>query len=728
MRRSLSRLGMLLAALLMVLAPAVIPGEHLAVAAPSPAPDINGPFVIKAGESPKDKELPGFAEKIVDNPMGEELYLAMKQFDLLPKDQRPINTQVAFFTFAWLETDTGIPAWVRDRYQDFIGRLHEEIRAPSTPPAWKYPLNATMVDAENYAYDRLMEELGTRSVDRYGNEQVLKLATGSQGTGRHSEDAMDEWFQRTMTNTLLHIARTDTEREEIENVVKTMKTKVGAGIAGPRGFCNTCVKSVAKWGYAFRKRLFIVPYDALNTPQAKLAGATLGRLKNPLETSYNKHAGEQIDKALNKAGLKAPCSHVNNPQTMGLSALPMAAGPCDPSANGLTGALGSQQNGGIDFSSLQLRYLSDDGDSAVKYAFSGQAAKDGQGQDPRAGRQALTDSMAALRTWLALSPDKFWVNLNPNEPDRIIDAQLGRTDAGRALLEADWQMKQSEGKLLDPKTAFGAEYWRRIGISDGPTCYSSRMWIVPGNIEVRQDGSSLYILKATLDVKAKPENVQGLGQASCNADPKATARNAQVEQEMVVPKIAQAVNTAPEYAPLRQVFLARIVAQWIRDRHEKGETTSFDKLIGSGGLGSAVQDGNWRPRQVYDAYLRSIREGDFTYKQTTQVGDTTVTYIMRTGGVDFSKLNSAKLSAADMDRRIPGLPQTIDKSAHRPTTATDGTVWLADTAKTPPIGVWDRIRSYVGGRTGILIGLLAVLAVLLLFVRDGSAFRRRKSA
>lgn len=725
MRRSLSHLGVLLAVLLLAFAPAAV-SVNPAAAASATVSDDEGPFEIEPGISPTDKDLAGIARKIVRNSMGEELHLYMNRFDLLPKDERPINTQVAYFTLAWIETNTALPAWVRDRYRDFMTRLPEEIRAPSTQPAWGYPLAATMLDAESYANDGLLEELGTHAADAYGYEQVLELATGSQGTGRHSEDAMNEWFERTMTNTLQHIARTDAERGEIDKVVQTMKENAGAGIAGPRGFCDTCRGKIKTWGYKFDRRLFIVKYDALNTPQAKLASTTLGRLKSPLRTAYDEHAKEQIDKALNKVGLAAPCTPVNNPQTMNLAARPAAA-PCGESAGGLTGALGPQQNGGIDFSSLQLRYLSDDGDSAVKYAFSGQAAQDEQSKDPRAGRQALIDSMAALRTWLALSPDKFWVNLNPSEPDRIIDAQLGRTDAGRALLEADWHMKQTAGNLLDPKTAFGAEYWRRIGGSTGRACYSSRMWIVPGQVEVRQDGSSLYVLKATLDVKATPEKVAGLGQTSCNADPQETARNAQVEQEMVVPKIAEAVNTAPEYAPLRQAFLARIVAQWIRDRHDKGEATSFDKLIGSGGLGSATLTGTWRPQQVYDAYLRSIREGDFTYEQTTQVGDTLVTYTMRTGGVDLSKLSPTRLSAADMDRLVPGLPQTVQDSARQPTKATNGALWLADTAKAPQVGVRDRILGYANSRTGILIGLLAVLGILLLFVRDGSAFRRRKS-
>jgi hypothetical protein len=443
------------------------------------------------------------------------------------------------------------------------------------------------------------------------------------------------------------------------------------------------------------------------------------------DTAVEKTVETAVEEANKNLGMAHPCSTENTSQSLGIAALSKSA-PCGGDESGLRSALSSPTYGGVDFSSLQLRYLSDDAGAGVQYAFSAKAAQQGLEQDSRSGVSALVESMADLRTWLVLSPDKFWVNLNPDEPDRIIDAKLGRTNAGRALLEADWQMKKTEGRLLNPKTSFGAEYWRRLGGSSGQSCYSSRMWIIPGDVEVREDGSSLYVLKATLNVKAKAEKVAGLGLTSCNADPAETARNERLEQEMVVPKIVQAVNTDPEYAPLRRAFLARVVAQWVRERHAGGHSTSFDKLIDSGDVGPAALHGSWQPKQVYDAYLRSINEGDFTYQRTTRVGDSTITYVMRIGGVDFSKLPSEKLSSADMDRRVPELPQTIQRSARQPATAADGSVWLADRATAPHIGTWDRIRTYLGGRTGILVVVVVALGVLLLFVRDGSALRRRK--
>lgn len=469
------------------------------------------------------------------------------------------------------------------------------------------------------------------------------------------------------------------------------------------------------------------------TSEEKKAARNSDRTKDPKSAKeyLKKVAAEQatrvedgLKEAKNDVGMTPLCPPGNTSQTLDIAAV-FKSTPCGGDESGLASALSSPTYGGVDFSSLQLRYLSDRAGSGVQYAFSAKAAQKGLDQDSRAGVSALVESMADLRTWLVLSPDKFWVNLNPGEPDRIIDAKLGQTNAGRALLEADWQMKQTEGKLLNPKTSFGAEYWRRLGGSSGQVCYSSRMWIVPGDVEVREDGDSLYVLNAALNVKAKAEDVAGLGQTSCNADPASTAGNERLEQEMVVPKIVKAVNTDPEYAPLRRAFLARVVAQWIRDRHAGGHSTSFDKLIDSGDVGPASLHGTWQPKQVYDAYLHSINDGDFTYKRTTRVGNTIITYVMRIGGVDFSKLPSKKLSAAEMDRQVPQLSQTVRQAAGQPATATDGSVWLGDRAAAPHIGAWDRIRTYLGGRTGIIVVIVVALGVLLLFVRDGSTLRRR---
>lgn len=82
--------------------------------------------------------------------------------------------------------------------------------------------------------------------------------------------------------------------------------------------------------------------------------------------------------------------------------------------------------GGIDFSSLELRYVSDKG-GGLGYAFRAPATT--APADPAAGLETARQSSDAFFTWLALPPQSFWVNLNPSQPDRIIDPQLARNVA-----------------------------------------------------------------------------------------------------------------------------------------------------------------------------------------------------------------------------------------------------------------------------------------------------------
>jgi hypothetical protein len=396
---------------------------------------------------------------------------------------------------------------------------------------------------------------------------------------------------------------------------------------------------------------------------------------------------------------------------------------------GLVKTLTSGNLGGVDFSTLQMRYMSDDPDSTgLQYAFSGQKDNSATPQDIGSALNVLTDNAADLRTWLVLNPDEFWVNLNPSEPDRIIGSQLGETNAGRELLDADFQLKRSSATLMNPNTKLGAQYWRDLAGSSSSVCYGSRMWIVPGQVEVREDGGSLYILKAQLAVKAVPDHVADMP-ASCHYDAQTDARGQRLDQTMIVPLITKMVNTAPEYAPIRRAFMARIVAQWIRDRHASGQRTSFDSLIGSGNIGPArLQDG-WQPQQVFNAYVKSLKDGEFTYNTTFHQGRATYIQKITIGGVDFTSLNPTTVSAAQMNQDYPQLAQTA-KSSVSQLTSSDGSLWLGGTLAPPSGSTWskvtDPVRSVASGRTGILILVLAGLGVVIFGIRRGS--RRGRQA
>jgi len=406
---------------------------------------------------------------------------------------------------------------------------------------------------------------------------------------------------------------------------------------------------------------------------------------------------------------------------------PCGAGEGAP--GGLVKALTSANLGGVDFSTLQMRYMSDDPDSTgLQYAFSGQKDTSEAPQNVDTALNVLTDNAADLRTWLVLNPDEFWVNLNPSEPDRIIDSRLGETNAGRELLDADFQLKRSSATLMNPNTTLGAQYWRDLAGSKPSVCYGSRMWIVPGQVQVREDAGSLYILKAQLAVKAVPDHVADMP-ADCHYDAQTDARGQRLDQAMIVPLITKRVNTAPEYAPIRRAFMARIVAQWIRDRHASGQRTSFDTLIDSGNIGPAQLQDGWRPQQVFNAYVKSLKDGAFTYNTTFHQGGATHIQKITIGGVDFTRLHLTTVSTAQMNRDYPQLAQTAKSSVSQPTSS-GGSLWLGGTLAPPSSStgskVTDPVRSFASGRTGILILVLAGLGVVIFGIRRRS--RRRRQA
>ncbi|MFD0885997.1 hypothetical protein ACFQ08_15735 [Streptosporangium algeriense] len=401
-----------------------------------------------------------------------------------------------------------------------------------------------------------------------------------------------------------------------------------------------------------------------------------------------------------------------------------AASCAENGSSALAEALSSGDYGGVDLSTLELRYLSDRPDSGdVRYAFSARAAAPGR-RTTGDGLRTATEATEHLRTWLALSPQRFWVNLSPTEPDRVIDPALGRTGAGRAMLEADLQMKRTQGELLNPDTAFGARYWKSLGRGTGKLCFSSRMWIVPGDVRVYEDDDSLYVLQAPLTVKVKAEDIGG--SYSCeSSDPAAVARYEELERSMMLPEIIKAVNTAPEYAPLRRAFTARVVAEWIRRRHEAGHRTSFDGLIDSGDLGGARRDDGWRPRQVFDEYVRSIRDREFTFRQTVRRGRSIFVRTLTSGGVDFGSVPATTVDAAEMNRRHPNLPLIVRAAESHPEKSRDGMIWLGERQTSPEPGLWSRAGDLLSGRTGVLVLIVAGLGAVVFGFRRGAGRGRR---
>jgi hypothetical protein len=363
-----------------------------------------------------------------------------------------------------------------------------------------------------------------------------------------------------------------------------------------------------------------------------------------------------------------------------------------PAARPVAGT--ARRLGGIDFSSLELRYLGEPAaGEGLRYAFT--AAPGGSGSG--AGLEVARRASDAFFVWLALPPETFTVNLNPDEPDRIVDERLGRTVPGRVLLEADLELKRNASRLIHPDTELGRRYWDALRALGSP-CTSYRQWIVPGPATVYEADGGLYILDAPLEVKMESEYFQTVGAGAaqaCANPPEVERRTEQLYRSMVLPEIVEAVNTAPEYAALRQVYLSRVAAEWYRQR-SAAEPVTYSELVDSGDIAPwAVEDG-WSPRVVFDAAVKSFTEGEFNVTREERNGDTIEVRNYVSGGVDFSTVPVHAVSGDEF--RAAGLHGVVDGAFDRPTEDGAGRIWLGSSS--PPPGGWPVMPDWMGKTVG----------------------------
>lgn len=341
----------------------------------------------------------------------------------------------------------------------------------------------------------------------------------------------------------------------------------------------------------------------------------------------------------------------------------------EPATGPAASALAPGSNpGGIDFSTLQLRYLSEAPGGRLQYAFAASGASPSV-HNVGKGRIAAVQASDAFFVWLSMPRSSFWVNLNPNEPDRIVDATLGTTDVGRILLQADFAMKKLVGKLIYPKSPLGKRYW---ATSHPGSCLDTRQWIVPAPATVYEHGGGVSIIKAPLTVKMESQYLKGQSKADTCIHP--DARMEKAFRTLVLPKVIQAVNHAPQFAELRRVYLSRVAAEWYRTKH--GRDGALRSLIDSGNVSDWRAMKAWSPRTVFNQYVHSFKHKEFNVTERTRKGNKVNIKTYTYGGVDFSKVLLHEASTSAVHHDDPGLSGTVQKSFGQVTKDRQGTVWL----------------------------------------------------
>ncbi len=289
-------------------------------------------------------------------------------------------------------------------------------------------------------------------------------------------------------------------------------------------------------------------------------------------------------------------------------------------------------------------------------------------------KAAARELMNYFLVGVTLPADTFWVNLRPDSPEHIIDADLAQTDVGRILLESDLQLKKDTARLLSPESMEGKEYWRQVyrkadelfgaDLVDIPTM--SRPWIVPGEIIIGETGEGAYIYKASLKVMLEQDHLKGVSPYAFT-DERMRELNeyaAGLMRTIVIPRLTKEVNVSARYAKLRQVYYSLILAQWFKARAQDTQAP-YAQMIDSSDVSGLQSRESWSPQTYFEEYRRLFYEGEYRCRDTiaTASGETTRVYVSggMQLGVDIPEFGKASGAGSPVHiQPLPSMPAPPD--------------------------------------------------------------------
>ena len=309
------------------------------------------------------------------------------------------------------------------------------------------------------------------------------------------------------------------------------------------------------------------------------------------------------------------------------------------------------------------------------------------------------DSVHLIKYFLAALtvPEKdLWVNLSPYEKDRIVPEAFGQTEMGRDLVAEDYLLKQITSTLMYPEGETGKLFWQKIyalaaekfGSIDIPVDTFNKVWIVPAQAVVYENASthSAYVVKSTLkvmldsDYVAQNAAVETQNLASLHHD--ATARQElakQVIRDVIIPVLEKEVNEGRNFAPLRQVYNALILATWYK---KKVKDSLLSRVyVDRKKIAGVNIDDPQEAEKIWGRYVAAFKKGAYNYirEEYDPLTRETIPRKYFAGGFGFKdmgkqldtvhKLDAAELSGRQQKVSVQIAPTVENPALNDPQTA-----------------------------------------------------------
>ncbi|MCR4338083.1 MAG: hypothetical protein NUV91_09800 [Candidatus Omnitrophica bacterium] len=214
---------------------------------------------------------------------------------------------------------------------------------------------------------------------------------------------------------------------------------------------------------------------------------------------------------------------------------------------------------------------------------------------------------------LTVPEGDLWVNLSPEEPDRIVPTELGQTEMGRDMLAQDYLLKQVTASLMSPEGEVGKKFWSRVyeqaakkyGTTQIPVNTFNKVWIVPDVAKVYQTKGSAFITGARLKVMLEEDLKVGSQKKGLDT------RTTEIVHEVILPAIEKEVNEGKNFALLRQIYHSLILATWYKQNLKESilnQSYSDQKKINGINL-----DDKQVAQKIHEEYLQAFKKGAYNF-------------------------------------------------------------------------------------------------------------------
>ncbi len=323
------------------------------------------------------------------------------------------------------------------------------------------------------------------------------------------------------------------------------------------------------------------------------------------------------------------------------------------------------------------------------------------------GPEFKVESRKLIKYFLAsltIKEDDLWVNLSPYEKDRMITEDLGKTELGRDMLAQDYILKQLTASMIYPEKELGKAFWDRVyakaqeqfGSTDVPIDTFNKVWIVADKAKVLEHDNAAYVVGSHLKVMLESDYEAMSHQKDMAAEAKepspslgGNGRGAQelakqVIRDIVIPEIEKEVNEGRNFAPLRQMFFAMILASWYKRSLKNALLNQvYANKARTGGVQSddpAVKE------KIYEQYLQAYKQGVFNYiKEDVDAQQQPAPRRYFSGGEDFAMLENGPEVTQDLAEGGAVFSGEIAAARVRIDKETNGTELVVAGGKAPSI-------------------------------------------